>query len=257
MIGVPTCVEPLNNSNILLYGKGVFTTIAISDGQTLFWEKHWKRISDSAVKLGIDVSGLDGAALHQRVIEAIEADGIRDGRARLTIADETPSAMWGGSGTEDVSISILAGERRVVSDTLKLTLSPFLINSTSPLAGLKTCNYLEPLMAAEEAKKRGFDEAVRLNERGEITSACMANIFWLKGGRLYTPSLSAGCLPGTTREFVLENLVCKQVEAGREALGEADDIFLTSAGIGIVQAAEIDGRVLARRPHEILKIFPA
>lgn len=111
-------------------------------------------------------------------------------------------------------------------------------------------------MAFEEARARGFDEAVRLNERGEVTSACMANVFWLKDGKLYTPSLQTGCLPGTTREHILENMECVEIGARIAELHSADDIFLTSAGIGVVQVAEFDGRAMRRDPHGILDIVP-
>ena len=111
-------------------------------------------------------------------------------------------------------------------------------------------------MAFEEAKSRGFDEALRPNERGEVSSACVANVFWLNDGELFTPSVKTGCLPGTTREFILENLECTEVETNMNALFIADEIFLTSAGIGVVQAAEFDGRVMQQQPHEILDLVP-
>ena len=112
------------------------------------------------------------------------------------------------------------------------------------------------MLGYEEATKRGFHEAIRLNERGEIASACMANVFWKKGGKLYTPSLKTGCLPGTTREFILENIECEEVEAGIEALENADRIFLTSAGIGVVRVAEFDGRNLEISDHALSKLLP-
>src|SRR5205085_8323098 len=125
---------------------------------------------------------------------------------------------------------------------IRLALSPHRLNSTSPLAGIKSCNYLENLFTLEEARARGFHEAVRLNERGEVASGCMSNIFWLTEKKLYTPELSTGCLPGTTREFVLENLECKEVSAGIDVLMDAESVFLTSAGLGIVKVSEIEGK---------------
>ena len=110
-------------------------------------------------------------------------------------------------------------------------------------------------MTLEEAKARGFDEAVRLNERGFVASGCMANVFWSKDGRLFTPSLKTGCLPGTTREYILENLDCQEVEAGIEELDTAEQIFLTSAGLGVVSAAEFNGRKLAVQNHSVIDLL--
>ena len=45
----------------------------------------------------------------------------------------------------------------------------------------------------------GIDEAITLNERGEIAAATMANIFWVKDGTVYTPALSTGAIAGITR----------------------------------------------------------
>jgi branched-subunit amino acid aminotransferase/4-amino-4-deoxychorismate lyase len=111
-------------------------------------------------------------------------------------------------------------------------------------------------MAIDKARTGGFHEAIRLNERGEVASACMANLFWLKGGKLFTPSLETGCLAGTTREFVLENLECEEVVTGIEAIQEADSIFLTSAGIGVVEVAEFDGNTKVVSGHAITSLLP-
>ena len=111
-------------------------------------------------------------------------------------------------------------------------------------------------MSYEEARGRGFGEALRLNERGHVASACMANVFWEKDGKLFTPSLSTGCLPGTTREFVLENFECEEVESGIEVLNSADRIFLTSAGLGVAAAAEFDARELDTSDHPLLGLIP-
>jgi 4-amino-4-deoxychorismate lyase len=149
----------------------------------------------------------------------------------------------------------MTGEFRPIPDHFHITLSPHLINSTSPLAGLKSCNYLEHMMAFDETKSRGFDEAVRLNERGEVTSACMANVFWLKDGSMFTPSLTTGCLAGTTREFVLENVPCEEVDGGIDIVRDADAMFLTSAGMGVINVAEFEGRGFDRVEHPILRLI--
>lgn len=244
------------NTNASLYGKGVFTTVAVFNRRPFLWEKHWHRLSANAAWLGIDVSAYDSRSVEGRLAEAIDSANIITGRARITFLDETPSKIWEDVVKGETRLSIITANLRSRAESQKVTLSPYLINSTSPFVGVKSCNYLDPLMSRDEAKSRGFDEAIRLNERGEITSACMANVFWLKGGRLFTPSLTTGCLAGTTREFVLENLECEEVEAGVDAIRDADEIFLTSAGIGVVQVAEFEGKKLENIDHPITKILP-
>jgi 4-amino-4-deoxychorismate lyase len=119
---------------------------------------------------------------------------------------------------------------------MNLTVSPYRINSTSPIANTKSCNYLEKIIALEEAKNLGFDEAICLNEKDEISSAIMANIFWVKNNKIFTPSLETGCLAGTIREFLLENFEINEVKARLAEIENADEIFLSSSGIGLCLA---------------------
>ena len=246
----------LSASPAALYGKGTFTTIAISEAKPIVWEKHWRRLTANAAMVGIDISEFSKESSLNSLEEIVAKNNVIDGRARITFFDESASGIWSSETGRKTSLLITTGNNRKIADDFRLTVSPHRINTTSPLAGIKSCNYLEHLMAFEEAKTRGFDEAVRLNERGEVTSACMANVFWLKDGKLNTPSLKTGCRPGTTREYILENLEFYEVEATLVELHSADDIFLTSAGIGVVQIAEFEGRAMRREPHRILEIVP-
>jgi len=239
-----------------LYGRGVFTTIAIYDGEPFLLDKHLKRLRSNSDKIGLKYHNDEFERLEKQLNDLIARNSVSDGRARLTLLDSSASELWTNKNNDRVDTLIVTAEQRQLPQELKLTISPFTVNSNSPLAGVKSCNYLENILAADEAKKRGFDEAVRSNERDEIASACMANLFWLKDNVLLMPKLSTGCLAGTTREFVLENLDCREVKAGIDELQSADFIFLTSAGIGIRQVTKFDKREFERSDHQILKLLP-
>ena len=239
-----------------LYGRGIFTTVAIIDSKPFLLEKHWRRLTENAAKIWLDISKISENRLRNELTGLLKMGSISEGRARITLFDGTPTDLWPFPSERRTSVLILAAGKRKVPDNLRLGISPFRINSDSPMAGVKSCNYLEKIIALEEAKKRGFNEAIQLNERGHIVSACMANVFWLWGGGLFTPSLKTGCLAGTTRGFVLENVDCTEIEAGLEALQNADAIFLTSAGLGIVRVDEFEGRKLGGEHHPILGLIP-
>ncbi len=240
----------------MLCGKGVFTTAAVIAGEIFLWDKHWRRLVANAGTAGIDVSGWDERTVLAQLRKRLAGNEIENGRARITFFDRSPSPIWSADGANETGISIMTGGLRPITPKFKITVSPFRVNSASPLAGVKSCNYLENILSIDEARARGFDEAIRLNERGHVTSGCMSNIFWSEGETLFTPSLKSGCLPGTTREFVLERVKCQEVEAGLDAITEAEAIFVTSAGVGIVQAAEFNGKGLNGNPHEIVSLFP-
>lgn len=239
-----------------LYGKGIFTTIAVYKGKPFIWEKHWKRLKNNAASLNIDLSAFPEKKVATFLDEIINVNSLANGRARITFFDEAPGAIWPFETARKTSVLIMTGDLRVPPQHFRPGVSPYRINSTSPLTGIKSCNYLDKILAVEQAKQEGFDEAIQLNERDEIASACMSNIFWLKDGKLFTPSPKTGCLPGTTREFVLENLECEEAETGLATLKNADTIFLTSAGIGVVQIAEFDGIEMSQEAHAILQLLP-
>lgn len=246
----------MDASNATLYGKGIFSTIAFFDAELFLWDKHWRRLTDNARAVGIDLSEYDRNSILTSLDLLVANEGISHGKLRVTFLDESASPIWSNDASTKTSLSTLVGECRPVKPNIKLEISPFPVNSRSPLAGVKSCNYLEQILSLDEAKGRGLHEAVRVNERGHVTSGCMANIFWLKNDRLYTPTLATGCLAGTTREYVLENVECEEVEAEIGELESAEAIYLTSAGLGIVRVAEFDGRELPDTKHPIQNLWP-
>jgi len=244
-------------SSAALYGHGVFTTIAIQERKPFLWEKHWRRLSHYAKVLNIDLTALSEESVKNAFDQILEANSVGDGRARITFFDESPSAIWPSGSEARTSVLITTGNLRPVPEDLRIEISSARVSSLSKTAGIKSCNYLDSLLAYEETVRQGFNEAIRLNERGEVTSACMANIFWLEGQKLFTPSLTTGCLAGTTREFVLENLDVEEVNESKERIEVADAIFLTSSRLGAARVSELSGRGLGGQNHPILGLIPA
>lgn len=245
------------NTRSALYGAGVFTTIRIINGEPRLWEKHRRRLLHDAERLGMDLSSLSAEEMLDRVKIRVAGEEISNGRLRITLSDNRSSPLWPSTGRgSSTNLTVQTGVLNEVERPFRLGMSQRRINSTSPIAGLKTCNYLEPLVSLDEARDKGFAEAIRLNDMGHVTSACMANIFWRKGDELFTPSLETGCLAGTTREFVMENFDVREVEADMSELASADAIFLTSAGLGIIAAEEFNGRVFTPADHRLLTLMP-
>jgi branched-subunit amino acid aminotransferase/4-amino-4-deoxychorismate lyase len=231
-----------------LYGRGVFTTLAIHDRHPFLWQEHWARLMLHADLAGVNRSSLDEEKTLASLVRLIEANGVREGRARITLlAGSSRAGFWNLNEEEtQTHLLIMTAEAHAPpADALALTVSPYRINTLSPLTGVKSINYLEHLIAWEEARGRDFHEAVVMNERGEVVSATMANIFWVKDGTLHTPALQTGALAGTTRARILdlaEDLGIPVIEGVNELaqVGDADEIFLTSAGLGVSLATTFD-----------------
>jgi 4-amino-4-deoxychorismate lyase len=226
---------------VSLYGRGVFTTLAIHHRQPFLWPEHWARLTEHAARAGLDKIEFDEADVKTSLTRLIEANKVKEGRARVTLTATVERGLWKVKAPVErkTNLLIMTGDARPASeDGLALTISPYRANTLSPLVGIKSVNYLEHILAWEEARARDFDEAVTMNERGEIVSTTMANIFWVTDGKLHTPALTTGALAGTTRACIIElasALSIPLVEGVYELsdLGDADEIFLTSAGHGV------------------------
>jgi branched-chain amino acid aminotransferase len=114
---------------------------------------------------------------------------------------------------------------------------------------VKSLNYLGSALAKLEARQQAADEALLLNQRGHIAEAAVANVFALRGRVLATPPASDGCLEGINRGAVMElapqlGLEVREQSIGRADLFQAEEVFLTGSGAGIVAVRGLDGRVL-------------
>jgi branched-chain amino acid aminotransferase/4-amino-4-deoxychorismate lyase len=128
-------------------------------------------------------------------------------------------------------------------------------NEQSPAANLKTLAYLDNILARREARAAGGDEAVMLNTRGELACAAAANLFWIRDGRVFTPALGCGVLPGLARARLMATVDVKEVVAGPEALGAAEAVFITNSLVGVRHVAWLDDRDYP--PHPLAAILSA
>jgi len=237
-------------SSAMLYGRGVFTTVAIYDGKPFRWPEHWRRLGSHAERLSVDPTGLNESNVGEALAKLVAVNRVKAGRARVILLARSGRDIWRTKkeGARKTDLLILTGEpQHIPSAGMSLAVSPYRINTFSPLVGVRSLNYLEQVLSWEEAQSRDFDEAVVLNERGEVVAATMANIFWFKDGKLHTPALSTGAIAGITRAAVIE-LANKEfipvIEGVYELadLTDADEIFLTSASVGVAQVTTFDFR---------------
>jgi branched-subunit amino acid aminotransferase/4-amino-4-deoxychorismate lyase len=250
-------------SSAMLYGRGVFTTLAIYNGHPFLWSKHWQRLTTHAGKLDIDHSGCTEKSVGDALKKLIAVNQVSDGRARVILLARSGRDLWktkvpGGKKTD---LLIMTGDPpNAPPNGFSLAVSPFRINTFSPLTGIKSLNYLQNVLAWEEAQSRDFDEAVVLNERGEIASATTSNIFWVKDGTVHTPNLSTGAIGGVTRECVID-IASKHFIPLLEGIYEmsdltdADEIFLTSSVLGVAPVTTFDFRRYAVEPGSVTAVI--
>src|ERR1044072_4332310 len=247
-------VAPVSSS--ILCGRGVFTTLAIYNSQPFLWSKHWQRLTTHAKKLDIDFTGCNEKNVGDALEKLISVNQVNAGRARVILLARHGRDIWKMKvpGAKKTDLLIMTGDpQKPLPTGLSLAVSPYRTNTFSPLSGIKSLNYLDHVLSWEEAPSRDFDEAVVLNERGEIVSATTANLFWAKNGTLHTPNLSTGALAGITRECVID-IADKHFIPVLEGIYEmtdltdADEIFLTSSSLGVAAVTTFDFRRYSEGP---------
>jgi branched-subunit amino acid aminotransferase/4-amino-4-deoxychorismate lyase len=250
-------------SSAMLYGRGVFTTLAIYNGQPFLWSKHWQRLTAHADKLDIDHTGCTEKSVGDALKKLIAVNQVDGGRARVILLARSGRDLWKTKlpGSKKTDLLIMTGDPpKPPPNGFSLAVSPFRTNTFSPLTGIKSLNYLHNVLAWEEAQSRDFDEAVVLNERGELASATTSNIFWVKDGTVHTPNLSTGAIAGITRECVIE-IAAKHfiplLEGVYEMgdLTDADEIFLTSSSVGVAPVTTFDFRRYAVEPGSVTGVI--
>ncbi len=243
----------------LLYGWGVFTTLRIYDGKAFAFDRHWKRLMIHAERSRVPVA-LDLKQATRAIDKLITANSVEQGRARLTLLRGDAGSWRVEPGSETEFLIFTSSEAPRARADLALTLSPYRVLSTALLAGVKQTAMLENLFALEEARSRDFNEAVLLNERGEIVSAAAANIFWVQGDEVCTPSLATGCVSGITRHFIHEittrwKLHLVEGSFPVQRLLDAREVFLTSTVREVTIVSSFDAKQYNNKQARIAKLI--
>ena len=244
-----------------LYGFGLFETMRAYEGKVFQLNKHLNRLARSAETLGIAFPAIDWEGA---VMDTLSANNLGDARIRVTISIGEGGMVPDPATCEKPTVLILASpytpySREVYEKGFRAVISSIRRNSQSPLSRLKSANYLESMLARQEARKAGVDEAICLNEKGLLAEASMSNIFLVSDGILKTPGLESGILPGITRETVIEiasqsGIDTLEQDIKSEELFRAEEAFLTNSLMEIMPLTAINDKPIgAGKPGEITR----
>ncbi|MCL5671092.1 MAG: aminotransferase class IV [Acidobacteria bacterium] len=233
----------------LLNGWGVFTTIRIYNGQPFAFDRHWKRLTTDANRLKIPVEWraetiIDGLG------KLIEANQVKEGCARIYFVYNRVGFWVSEETMPAVDLILYTADLPKRKGPVRLAMQSYGRYAASPLAGVKVTSWLENVWMLDQALRNGFDEVVLLNERSEVAECTAANIFCVRKGEVLTPPLSAGCLPGVSREILLEIGGCagvqvKEVPLVAEQLLSADEVFVSSTTRQVQPVSQIEERKIA------------
>ena len=219
------------------YGMSVFESLPVRGGKPFFLSEHYERIRRACTLAGFAVA-LPRVEEIDALLRGIAFDAFA--RIYVTAGDGGPSASAGNG-----RVVVFAEERRGddAGTSYRLALSP--TPHVALLGGLKTANYWANILALQNARAGGCDEALLFNTDGALVSACMANVFVVQDGKIKTPAAADGARDGVVREWVMGKCTVEESRIGEAELAAAEEIFLTSSWLGIMPVSALEGRGLS------------
>ena len=210
------------------FGLGAFETIAVKDGKLIFLDRHLRRL-DRALHF-LKIGTLDERGITEKqVIDYVKQQKLTDAACKLTVSKENV---------------VFQQRQNPYTDDIRRTgfvmdFSSVRRNETSPLTAYKTLNYGDCILENRQAHGLGMNERIFLNTKGQISEGTVSNIFFVRSGKLYTPDLSCGLLPGILREYLCETENVEEAVIYPAELGQYEECFVTNSLMGIMPVNQL------------------
>src|SRR3954447_10760489 len=242
-----------------LYGDGVFEGMRVFDGGLFRADLHMERIARSARSLGLALP-VETDELINIIGEVVRRSELQDAHVRPIV-----TRGFGGPGIDprlcpvpSLIVSAYPFPPFLGSDPIKLFTSAIVRKAPRSLgAHVKSLNYLDAIVAKQQAGELGVHDAVMLDSLGAVAECTGANLFIVVGDTLVTPTTRAA-LPGITRRTVLEiaaeaGIATAERDVWRGGLHCCDAAFVCGSGAGIVPIGSFDGRPVVQPTHPIVR----
>jgi len=236
----------------LLYGDGVFETLAVIEGNPCHWSRHMNRLQSGCERLGIEpvaISRLEDEC--RRLVEKTERAVLKviitrgsGGRGYRVDRESTPTRIVQVHDWPDFSPDCAAGGVAVKVCETRVGQNP-------ALAGIKHLNRLEQVLARQEWDDQRIMEGLLLDSDDHVVEGTMSNIFTVKDAVLKTPDLHLCGVAGITRAIILELAAQQSIETqtGELELNEllqADELFLCNSLIGIWPVTSVENTIFRK-----------
>lgn len=235
----------------LLFGDGIFETCKIFNGKIYDYKAHEDRMKAGlkALKFSAEIKNLEKESL-----KLITTNKIKNGLLKILISRGVGSYGYLPTYKSKALTIVQTFESRELPKKITLGISKI----TAPKTFAKTTNSLPYILTKIAATEENFFDAVMFSEKKFVSETSSANIFWVKNGKIFTPSKTCGLLLGTVRKKLLKLAPVKifETEATLAALKKADEIFLTNSSFLVAPVDEFLGRKLQKNfGNEFLKLL--
>ncbi len=255
-----------------LFGEGIYETLRTYNGEPFLFDRHLRRLRESASMLSLDVP-LSDREIDLRFRETMRAGDLgawgREAYLRILITRGVGDLTYDPAACPSPSVVVIAKPQvdppaEVFERGVTVALVDVVRNhpgSVNPI--IKSNNLLNNALAMQEAVRRGAFEGVMRNYRGELAECTTANLFVVKKGTALTPPIDAGLLAGVTRAFVFEmgekvGVPVREAVLKDDDLFRADEAFLTSTTRELVPITQVDSQVVGDgRPGSITRALLA
>ena len=266
---------PLKNAKVsifdrgFLYGDGVFETMRSYNGRVFMLKEHIDRLTIALKILKIKIP-YNKIVLSKLVQKSVQINKAHNAYVKLLVARGVGSTGIDLAPNQKPTITIYTKKlNEVVYDKirkkgLQVKFACISKNENSFTSRIKNLNYLNNILARQEAREAGFDEAIFLNTKGFVAEAATSNIFMIKNGKVFTPPPTSGLLPGITRHAVIgiikkytkNKLYEKNVTP--TILLNADELFLTNSGFEIIPVVKVGNTKIGKgKPGPFTKFIHA
>ena len=237
------------------YGDGLFETMVWNGYEIRFFDKHIQRL-----KSGMLILGLDQEAINEKELLDLFAAEFPNQRKRIRWnVSRAGSGKYTPETSEIEQILQVTEFKTAPSVKQKADVSTKVQLFPTLWSSFKSLNSLSYVLANQEKLERGLDEMILLDYRGFISEASIANIFWTKDGKVFTPALSCSCINGVSRQVILDILDQKKInfEEGEYLISDlklADRVFVSNSS-GISYLREFRGAEFLTDPLEFLQLI--
>ncbi len=227
-----------------LLGDGVFETCLVANRTVLWLDEHLTRMKKAARKLDIP---FEREAIEKDIGEQLARAETGSLVLRVTLTrGVTDRGLAADCVKPTLHISLAAFDTTLIGKGISLTTSSIRRNPASIADRHKTTSYANNIFAAREAKAKGADDALMLNQDGLVACTSVANIFMIKDGKAVTPPEQDGVLNGIMRRFLIDQFAAEVRSIERDELEDADGVFVTNSLRLISAVTRLDAQDLPK-----------